>query len=739
MAHMGEPFQLRGECSSLVSESAEHANQRLWRLGYWASTSVSFVFSVAALLAAGAAPAPKAKPCDDPPAAKPFRPSAQATLPTGAVLIGRSQGSLPGRTFFTGDGKTLIVVSGSTKVHWRDVDSGKQIGELVLEGRHFDAAFAADANVLAVTGMRQLDGKLDRREGVLWLINATRRQLVQTVALPSEQRANPRHLQVSADGKRVFLEHEGDILVIDGMSGELLNRHTAKINAGALAASRDGKLVAFGRYDLFLWRWETGEEPNKFAAIGGFGTEHMRFSPDAKTLYAVPHGEVVTVWDVATARQTESRPLRTMAGDLAFSPDGKVLAICSHSGAANPPAGGHAVDLLDPVTWRQVGRLPVGRTGVELLAWSKDGSRLAAVSEHRTWVWDAKTGQVLGPSQSGHEGLIAAMAFGSDGTLYTASDDHTIRSWDSVTGAPKLEMVHDEWVCDLALSPDGKLVVGSALRNDLRVWDARTGKPRFKLLGNGRLGGKRRVRFTLDGQRLIAWGDDEFVRVWNVQNGKLISEYSTRPPQDKGDPDDPLFEMEREMDRGIEAIDISADGTALAISDKGSIRVIDPMTGKELKTLIFGDRFIQETAFAPGGKLIAVAFLGRTVQKKLADGRVNFSREREFPFAVCDVASGKQIWSATAEGSWSRLAYSPDGSRIAMVSNVSQGPNQVDSRVAVWNGATGAQCGQIELPTRGFNVAFDQTGQRLAVSLEDATAIVYKLETALKPFSKREP
>ena len=66
---------------------------------------------------------------------------------------------------------------------------------------------------------------------------------------------------------------------------------------------------------------------------------------------------------------------------------------------------------------------------------------------------------------------------------------------------------------------------------------------------------------------------------------------------------------------------------------------------------------------------------------------------------------------------------------VAVVSNDWQGP----SRVWVWDAATGKEAGRIELPRRGHHLAFDRTGKRLAVSLDDTTALVYNLETALKP------
>jgi WD40 repeat protein len=614
-------------------------------------------------------------------------------------------------------------------VRWWDVETGKRLHEITLKGGHHDAAFAPDAGLLAVAGTQQPDGENGKFEHALWLIDAAARKLVRTVGLPSQTGGNRQKVRISADGKRVFVEYEGDVQVIDGKTGDELLRHKGRINAGALAASRDGKLVVFGRYDVFLWRWETGEEPRKFTAVGYAGTERMQFSPDGKALYIVPHGEVITTWDVATGRQTGSRPLRALVHNLAFSPDGKTLAVASHPGASRPPEGGHAIDLLDAATWKEVGRVPLGRAGVGNVSWSKDGSRLAGVSDHRAWAWDVKTGKVLGPARPGHEGLISAMAFGPDGTLFTASDDHTIRSWDPATGAPGLELVHDHWVRDLAVSPDGALVVGSSLRNDLRVWDAKTGTPRFKLLGNGMMGGRRRVRFTPDGKRLVAWGDDEYVRVWEVRNGKLLSEHSTRPPGKASDPDDPFGDEMRFMEASFDAMDISPDGTALALSTGKGIRLLDPTTGKERQTLTVGDDWPHALALAPDAKRVAVAYRGKPVQTKLPDGRTRHSTAKEYPVTVWELTSGKPLWTATAEGSWPRLAYSPDGSRVAVVSNVWRGP----ARVWVWDAATGKEVGRIELPRRGHQLGFDRTGRRLAVSLDDTTALVYELGAALKP------
>ena len=137
-----------------------------------------------------------------------------------------------------------------------------------------------------------------------------------------------------------------------------------------------------------------------------------------------------------------------------------------------------------------------------------------------------------------------------------------------------------------------------------------------------------------------------------------------------------------------------------------------------------------QVALSPDGKRLLVAGVGKRIETKLPSGAIRGSVEPRYPVSVWDLASGKPLWTATVEESWAgALAFSPDGSQVAVVSTVFEGPN----RVLVWDAATGRELGRIELPARGHHLAFDRTGKRLAVSLWDTTALVYDLEAALKP------
>lgn len=667
----------------------------------------------------------------------PAPPAAEPVPPFGAVQIGTTQFRHRGwhtRVFLTDGGKTMIVVSEGPVVRFWDVETGAKLDEIPLKGSYHAAAFAPDGDLLAVVGTHSPQGDNGKYEGLLTLIDTAARKQLHAVGLPGNSGGNSQKVRVSADGKRVVVEYEGDVRVIDGKTGDELLRHKGRINAGALAASPDGKRIAFGRFDVFLWHWETGEEPKKFTSLTGFGTESLEFSPDGKTLHIVPSGNMIISWDVATGKQTGSQVLEYHPGQLAFSPDGTTVAIPSLRNAA-APTGGHAISLLDKATWEEVGRIPVGPIGVTDISWSKDGSRIAGVTDYVAKAWDVKTGKMLGADRAGHAAMIVSMAFAPDGTLFTASDDHTIRSWNPNTGKPGLELVHDYWVRGIALSPDGSLVAGSSLRNDLRLWDTKTGQPRFRLLGNGKMGGRRVVRFTPDGTRLVAWGDDAIVRVWDVRTGKLLAENSTRPADEKIDPDDPAADRMLLMMRIMtDAADISPDGTTLVLSEGKDLRLLDPMTGKERQTLTPGETSVSKVAFSPDGKRLLVASGAKRIEIKLPDGRTRSTVEDTYPVSVWDVATGKQVWAASAEGSWPGLAYSPDGTRVAMASNVWQGPN----RVWVWDAASGKELGRIELPRPGHYLAFSADGKRLAVSLQDTTALVYDLEIALKAPEKKE-
>ena len=110
----------------------------------------------------------------------------------------------------------------------------------------------------------------------------------------------------------------------------------------------------------------------------------------------------------------------------------------------------------------------------------------------------------------------------------------------------------------LAWSPDGKtIVVGRGEEAEGKIWllnaaAADTGKSRKELSPVHQYGVTDFI-FHPDGQHLISSSRDTVIRIWNLQDGKLVKEL--------GNPRGGQFKD------WIHAIDLSPDGTLLAAAD----------------------------------------------------------------------------------------------------------------------------------------------------------------------------
>jgi WD40 repeat protein/DNA-binding SARP family transcriptional activator len=372
---------------------------------------------------------------------------------------------------------------------------------------------------------------------------------------------------------------------------------------------------------------------------------------------------------------------------VAWSPDGTRIAAASDDSTAI---------VWDGRTGERLATLSGHEKAVSNLSWSPSGEAIATAGDNGTArIWVAATGAEL-LTLSGHEGPLVDVVWSPSGDrVVTFGYDGTARVWDAVTGEELLVVAHDAPTIAAAWSPLGNQVVVGDYSGGALVWDGETGEELLVL--DGHEAAVYDVSWAPSGDRIATASGDHTARVWDAATGET------------------LHVLTGHRDEVWRARWSPAGDRLVTTALDASTQVWDPATGEAVLSFDPGDgvHLYAGVDWSPSGDQVA------TMRSSLGS------------ITVLDVETGVQVLTLAGHGAKvTNVDWSPTGPLIVTASE--------DHTVRVWDvsprtrvltGATDAL----------FAVAWSPSGDRVAAAGLDGTARVWDVATGEELLAMKGP
>jgi WD40 repeat protein len=411
-----------------------------------------------------------------------------------------------------------------------------------------------------------------------------------------------RQAVLSHDGDRlVAVSADGSARVHDAATGgevAVLRGHAGAVRCADFAA--DGRRVITGAADGTARVWDAGSGASLAVLDGHEGTVwSVALSPDGtRAATACSRGTrspvqaaLVRIWDVAAKPKSHSVPGNDPGPvRLGFSPDGRRIVVAFMNGTTRLLDGDGGAELALLARSERV----FVNTGFKF-AFSPDGSRVATAgtADGEIRIWDAATGGEVAVLE-GHEQFVTDIAYSPDGRrLLSASADGTARLWDAGRWAAAAKpLVHDGVVLDVGFAGDGDQFLTRAVGGAVRLWKWPDCGERCVTLRGG--SETRAVAFSPDGRILAVVEDDGSTRLWDVAAAREVACLSGHGSTKK--------------------LVFSPDGTRLATIGRPGTQLWNTATGALVADLRGTATFVECGAFSPDGTQFATGSLTGKVQ-----------------------------------------------------------------------------------------------------------------------------
>jgi len=662
---------------------------------------LSAAFAAACLIAvpspAARANAPASAPAD--PYGDPLPPGTVGRL--GTIRLRHNCVSLA----WAPDGKTFATVGGDGTVRLWDATSGKEVRQFRQTGVFYNSVlFEPD-------GKRLIAGGTD---GGLHLLDAATGREGRTLTAASQQITA---VAVRADdGMVVALGADGGLRVWDPTTGKIA-RQSGAGPAGVASQRRTGlspdgrRYASWGPTDALTVRDDEGKElftaPTQFRAVDG-----LAFSPDGKTLAVSSMiASQVALWDAATGKEIRRLDgMRVLGRALALSPDAKYLAGVGADGAVRVwgAASGKELRQFELPRGMLIGLVTFSGTP---LAFSPDGKTLAAAQGLAVHLWDVEGNKDL-HEFVGHNAPIDDLQFTPDGRgVLTCGKDGATGQWDAATGKLLAWRTRSEGGGQFGAvaGADGKSVLFS-VQGGVARWDLGADKSTERPLATGVPGFPTGLTLSADGKTLAGMGQDRFIYVWDAQTGKEKAKVRVELPY-------PI------------SFALSADGSLLAMSaPNAAARVWDVAINREVRVL--------DADPPPGAAVAPPAPFAPPVRYRSATTLLFFSPDGRavvtgsgWELVVWELASGRDRMRVTRPGvSIGRIAFSRDGGLAAVGATTGE--------VRLLDATDGWELARFAGHTGGVTaLTFAPDGRTLATAGNDGLAILWDV----KEWAGRKP
>jgi WD40 repeat protein len=405
--------------------------------------------------------------------------------------------------------------------------------------------------------------------------------------------------------------------------------------------------------------------------------------PAATAGEPAPHLKLLATLEGAHPKEGATAP-------IAFSPDGKLLAVGDYKAARLDRDGkdhpGHSLVQLWDVDKRKVIATLRGHTDAVCgVVFSRDGKTLVSVTDggREVKLWDVATGGEKPPLQRDARRVFLGLSPDGKTVAFANDDNHGVMLWDTSTGKEKVSTGgakvslkgYSSLIGPVAISPDGTLWAAGGGRygseglpgaGEVKVWDVATGRERATLKGEVKLKVTPRSLSYLKAEgvpkrvllKLAALNGMEFPTEEDV-DGQLTKALEKILDKDQREKYLKLVLGQigttyHEGPEVVRSIAFSPDGKTLASgSVYGSVLLWDVKSGKRAATFQRfnpygrgGPNPAYSVAFSPDGKILAAGTL--------------------LGIKLWDVESGQNVVALSdPPGTVWSVAFSPDGKTVA--------------------------------------------------------------------------